>query len=79
MKLNKYIVKKLNETWPSKGIPTEEDMEDWITDWYMGTFQEVGCDGDIPKPRGPPMWLAGPRWYDRRQQKIEEARALEDG
>ena len=42
MKLNKYIVKKLNETWPSKGIPSEEDMEDWIVEWYNDTFKELG-------------------------------------
>ena len=72
MKLNKYIIKKLNETWPSEGIPSEEDMEDWITDWYMESFKEInsGKDG---KPRMPPTWLAGPRWYDRRRKMIKEA------
>ena len=54
MKLNKYIIKKLNETWPSEGIPTEEDMEDWITDWYNDTFKDID---DEDKPRGPPMWF----------------------
>ena len=33
MKLNKYIVKKLHETWPEKGIPTEEDMEEWLLEY----------------------------------------------
>ena len=72
MKLNKYIREKLNKTWPSDGMPTEEDIENWITDWYMESFKEInsGKDG---KPRAQPMWLAGRRWYDRRQQKIEEA------
>ena len=32
MKLNKYICKMLNETWPSAGIPTEEVIEDWINE-----------------------------------------------
>ena len=73
MKLNKYIIKKLHETWPEKGIPTEEDMEDWITDWYNDTFKALN---DKDKPRGPPMWLAGRRWYDRRQDKIDEANLL---
>jgi hypothetical protein len=75
MKLNKYIIKKLHETWPEKGIPSEEDMEDWITDWYMESFKEInsGKDG---KPRAPPIWLAGRRWYDRRQDKIDEANLL---
>ena len=73
MKLNKYIIKKLHETWPEKGIPTEEDMEDWITDWYNDTFKALN---DKDKPRGPPMWLAGRRWYDRRQDKIDEAKLL---
>ena len=65
MKLNKYIIKKLHETWPSKGIPTEENMEDWIADWYREIFE-----------RGPPTWLCGKRWYDRRQQKIDDAAKL---
>tara|TARA_R110000824_G_scaffold47416_7_gene135073 strand:+ start:2413 stop:2694 length:282 start_codon:yes stop_codon:yes gene_type:complete len=75
MKLNKYIIKKLNETWPSEGIPTEEDMEDWITDWYNDTFKDIDNED---KPRGPPMWLAGSRWYDRRRRKIAEAKAEEE-
>ena len=75
MKLNKYIRQKLNETWPVNGIPSEEDIEDWITDWYMGAFKDInsGKDG---KPRAPPIWLAGRRWYDRRQDKIDEANLL---
>jgi len=85
MKLNKYIRQKLSETWPVSGrreeeelfygnpLPTEEDIEEWITEWYMESFKEInsGKDG---KPRTPPMWLAGKRWYDRRQQKIDEAK-----
>ena len=75
MKLNKYIIKKLHETWPEKGIPTEEDMEDWIVEWYMESFKDInsGKDG---KPRMPPTWLAGPRWYDRRRKMIKEAEAV---
>ena len=62
----------LDETWPSAGIPTEEAIEDWIIDWYMDAFHEVGCDGQLPKPRGPPMWLAGKRWYDRLKKDKDE-------
>jgi len=62
MKLNKYIRKKLNETWPSEGIPSEDNVEDWITEWYSEIYN-----------RRPPIWLAGDRWYDRKQRKIEEA------
>tara|TARA_B100000749_G_C18176252_1_gene361952 strand:- start:264 stop:509 length:246 start_codon:yes stop_codon:yes gene_type:complete len=72
MKLNKYIHAKLNETWPENGIPTEEDVDDWISDWYMSTFKDINC-GDDGNPRAPPMWLCGPRWYDRRKRMIKEA------
>ena len=56
-------------------MPSEEDIEEWITDWYMESFKEInsGKDGN---PRAPPMWLAGRRWYDRRQEKIDEANLL---
>ena len=37
---------------------TENDVEKWIVEWYRSEFNEVGCDGDIPKPRMPPSWLA---------------------
>ena len=72
MKLNKYIYTRLME-WDFSDKLTEEYIEGWITDWYMDTFQEIGCGGEIPKPRGPPMWLAGPRWYDRRKRIIDKA------
>ena len=77
MKLNKYIHSKMLEV-EYESLPwSEEDIENWIVDWYMDTFKEVGCDGEIPKPRGPPMWLAGPRWYNRRDRKIKEAKEAE--
>ena len=56
---------------------SEEDIDDWIADWYSDTFQQMGCDGNIDKPRGPPMWLCGPRWYDRRKRMIKEAEIAE--
>ena len=55
MKLNKYLYKKF----------TEEDIEEWIIEWYKDVFGKT-----------PPMWLTGKRWYDRRQQKIDEAELL---
>ena len=78
MKLNKYIYSKMLEV-EYEALPwTEEDIDDWITDWYMDTFQEIGIGKEGKgKPRGPPMWLAGPRWYDRRARKIKEAKEAE--
>jgi hypothetical protein len=81
MKLNKYIYKKLEESfemnefdWIGKRstVVTEEDIDDWIADWYNDTFINIR---DESKPRGPPMWLCGPRWYDRRKRMIKEAEA----
>ena len=70
MKLNKYIYSKLVGV--DVGTITEEDIDDWIADWYNETFINYR---DETKPRGPPMWLCGPRWYDRRKRMIEEAEA----
>ena len=75
MKLNKYIYAKLEEKQIRflEGIAvTEEDLDDWIADWYNDTFPNYR---DETKPRGPPMWLCGPRWYDRRKRIIAEAEA----
>jgi len=87
MKLNKWIHENLMETaasietcWaeePAKAV-TEEDIEEWITDWYMDTFKEINMGETAGKPRRPPMWLAGPRWYDRRDRKIKEAKEAEE-
>ena len=67
MKLNKYIYKKLmQEEVDLRPVPlTEEDIEEWITEWYKDIFGKE-----------PPQWLTGKRWYDRRQQKIDEAELL---
>ena len=74
MKLNKYIYSKLVGV--DVGTVTEEDIDDWIADWYTDTFKGLGCHGEMKdKPRGPPMWLCGPRWYDRRKRIIKEAEA----
>jgi len=76
MKLNKYIYKKLMEEEENLSpVPiTEEDIDDWIADWYNETFPNFR---DEDKPRGPPMWLCGPRWYDRRKKLIKEAEIAE--
>tara|TARA_R100001443_G_scaffold67367_2_gene76177 strand:- start:1248 stop:1529 length:282 start_codon:yes stop_codon:yes gene_type:complete len=69
MKLNKYLYKKFTQEHeefviPSKSWPfTEEDVEAWIAEWYKDIYS-----------RDPPTWLCGKRWYDRRQQKIDEAK-----
>ena len=76
MKLNKFIFKKFTEPMETRRALTEEQIEDWICEWYMSTFQEINCGKD-GKPRMPPTWLAGPRWYDRRRKIIEEAEKQE--
>ena len=78
MKLNKYIHKQLKEAKLTVDesivtCPTEEEIDDWIADWYNDTFINIR---DGSKPRGPPMWLCGPRWYDRRKRMIKEAEKL---
>tara|TARA_E500000331_G_scaffold164546_1_gene159437 strand:- start:164 stop:442 length:279 start_codon:yes stop_codon:yes gene_type:complete len=71
MKLNKYLYKKFTQEHeefviPSENWPfTEEDVEEWIVEWYKDIYD-----------RDPPLWLTGKRWYDRRQQKIDEAELL---
>ena len=59
MKLSEYIHSKMGPphaiTWRAH---KEKDIEKWIVEWYRSEFNEVGCDGDIPKPRMPPSWLA---------------------
>ena len=71
MKLNKYLYKKFTQEHeefviPSENWPfTEEDIEEWIVEWYKDIYD-----------REPPLWLTGKRWYDRRQEKIDEAELL---
>ena len=77
MKLNKYIYEQLEKRqirFLENEDVTEEDIDDWIADWYNETFPNFR---DEDKPRGPPMWLCGPRWYDRRKRMIKEAEIAE--
>jgi len=75
MKLNKYIYSKMLEV-EYEALPwAEEDIDDWIADWYNDTFPNYR---DETKPRGPPMWLCGPRWYDRRKRIMAEAKEAEE-
>ena len=76
MKLNKFIFKKFTEPMETRRALTEEQIEDWICEWYMETFKEIN-NGKDGKPRMPPTWLAGPRWYDRRRKIIAEAEKQE--
>ena len=61
MKLNEYIYEKImNMSAPHtmSDYFSKDDVEKWIVEWYGSSFNEVGCDGDLPKPRMPPSWLA---------------------
>ena len=66
MKLNEYIHAELKEGMTKHLIvPTEEDIDMWIVDWYNSEFGAVGCHGDLKGDtmRMPPMWLANWRKY----------------
>ena len=82
MKLNKYIHAKLkegNEDYMGYEA-TEEDIEEWIVDWYRSSFNEVGCDGDIPTPRMPPMWLANwKNFVHERSVEEQERCGIDEG
>ena len=66
MKLNKYIYSKMLEV-EYEALPwAEDDIEEWISTWYEEVYE-----------RKPPMWLAGSRWYNRRDKKIKEAKEAE--
>ena len=64
MKLNEYLYEKIYAE--SRKMFEDEEceplsadgIEKWIVDWYRASFHTVGCDGDLPKPRMPPSWLA---------------------
>ena len=86
MKLNEYIHKNLMQVaasietcwkeYPERAI-TEEEIEEWIVEWYMGEFTEVGCSnkGDA---RAPPSWLANWRPHIRTVHE-QEACGIDEG
>jgi hypothetical protein len=71
MKLNKYIYEKLVDAEETlQPIPiTEEDIEDWIVEWYGKTFKQPNLEG---KPALPPLWLANwrPRIRPLHEQEV---------
>jgi hypothetical protein len=71
MKLNKYIYEKLVDAEETlQPIPiTEEDIEDWIVEWYGKTFKQPNREG---KPSLPPLWLANwrPRIRPLHEQEV---------
>ena len=72
MNLNEYIYNKIKELdyLVDNEIPSEEDIEKWIVEWYSTTFKAVGCDGTKEEDRRlPPMWLANWRKVWEREQK----------
>tara|TARA_R100000963_G_C4541304_1_gene38311 strand:- start:183 stop:362 length:180 start_codon:yes stop_codon:yes gene_type:complete len=58
MKLNKWIFKKIKELdyLVDNTIPSEEDIEMWIIEWYESIYE-----------RQPPLWLTGKRWNDKKE------------
>jgi len=38
-------------------VPTVKEIEEWIVEWYMSEFTQIGC-GKSNIPRAPPSWLA---------------------
>ena len=38
-------------------VPTSKEIEEWIVEWYMSEFTEIGC-GKGNNSRAPPSWLA---------------------
>jgi hypothetical protein len=48
---------------------TEEDIEDWIVEWYGKAFQQPNLEG---KPALPPLWLANwrPRIRPLHEQEV---------
>ena len=72
MKLNEYIYEKIMNMFDPDTMSdyfSEDDIERWIIDWYRGSFNKVGCDGEVDDEcedvsRLPPMWLANWREHE---------------
>jgi hypothetical protein len=73
MKLSEYIHSKMGPplaiTWRAR---KEEDIEQWIIDWYNESFKAIGSDGTTSKIRMPPMWLAN--WRKPERSVVEQER-----
>ena len=86
MKLNEYLYEKIYAE--SKKMFEDEEceplsantIEKWIIEWYRMSFNEVGCDGDIPTPRMPPMWLANwKNFVHERSVEEQERCGIDEG
>ena len=66
MKLSKFLYSKLTEG-DGEPVFSVDTLDEWIAEWYQEIYD-----------RAPPIWLSGPRWYDRRKRKIQEAKELEE-
>jgi len=65
MKLSRFLNSKLTEG-DGEPIFTVDILDEWIAEWYEEIYNKT-----------PPVWLTGPRWYDRRKRKIAEAKEIE--
>ena len=65
MKLSRYLNSKLTEG-DGEPIFDVDALDEWISEWYHEVYDKA-----------PPVWLSGPRWYDRRKRKIAEAKEIE--
>ena len=66
IKLSKFLYSKLTEG-DGEPVFSVDTLDEWIAEWYHEVYD-----------RAPPVWLSGPRWYDRRKRKIQEAKELEE-
>ena len=75
MKLSEFIYQQLAAFLPLDPIPTEEEIEKWIVEWYGKTFKQPNREG---KPALPPLWLAD--WQPRiRPIHEQEACGIDEG
>ena len=51
MKLSEFLFNKL------EGKAQTPEIEEWIVEWYMSEFTEIGCGKENIR-RAPPSWLA---------------------
>ena len=66
MKLSKFLNSKLSEGEKGEPLFSVDLLDEWIVEWYEEIYGKT-----------PPLWLTGPRWYDRRKRKIAEAKEIE--